>query len=699
MSVKITLIDKKADTDPVYSSQIAGVETLTPEVILSSPWSPVVYKSGEKRRNSANFAYIQILALDIDNDPGSPYFSIEEASRQFSGYKHIIATTASHQKPKGTKPAVDRFRVILYFETPINDANTYKNNWLYWVKHLGLEGIADPATKDAARFYKSSKSIVSSSDSGILLSVVETEQDNFSNLPHLNKERSFAKIQKSYAQNTTENVVKGKLSRDTMAFIAGISGQDNWHASFIKAALNMKAQGYTEEEAETLLTKASPVLELDSTDLAQLADVYKNRTPYEQPKIDWPVMLPPNQKSPARPDPRHTANKEHLIKNILGINLTYDVRKNLIMTNVETNTTFSDLQKSVISAACDDYKLDVNNLNAHIYTIAGRNSYDPLKNVFEGVTWDGTDHLGELFKTLKVPETAGEREIYWYREFFVRWMRAMAMKYIVPGSQNCVLVFVGKQGLGKSRWLEKMASPWPAGFKDSQIDPANKDHSISQMENFLWHVSELETTTGSKDVGALKDFLTKSKITERRPYGLQAESGLSICSFCASVNSTDFLHDSSGNRRFYIIPLVGLNADHNVNIRQAYAQAFSEAKDGKAWYFTSAEIAEYDLLTDFYRSKDAIEERLDACLEAGEDRLSIPEIIRLATTLQDSQTAADNRQFRNKVSGMLLRKGIPSRHINGRKLYCVNRNKIKEDTNPNPTKTNFEVLEFRKGVQ
>lgn len=681
MSVKITLINKQADIDPVYSSQIASVVTLTPEVILSSPWSPVVYKSGETRRNSANFAYIQILALDIDNDPGSPYFSIQDASRQFSGYKHIIATTASHQKPKGTKPAVDRFRVILYFETPINDANTYKNNWLYWVKLLGLEGIADPATKDAARFYKSSKSIVSSSDSGIILSVVETEQP------------------KVRVQNTTETVAKGKLSKDTMAFIAGLSGQDNWHASFIKAALNMKAQGYTEKDAETMLTKASPVLKLDGTDLAQLADVYKNRTPYEQPKIDWPVMLPPNQKSPARPHPKHSDNKKYLIKNIMNFDLYYDKRRDLILTNLEEDATLSSMDFSRISATCDDYGLDITNLKAHIFSAANAQTVDPLKNVFESVVWDGKDHLGELFTTLKIPATSNEREIYWYREFFVRWMRAMAMKYIRPGSQNCVLVFVGRQGLGKSRWLQKMASPWPAGFKDSQIDPANKDHSISQMEKFLWHISELETTTGSKDVGALKDFLTKEDISERRPYAMQTTNGKSICSFCASVNSTDFLHDSSGNRRFYIIPLEGLNADHNVDIYQAYAQAFAEAKAGKDWYFTSAEIAEYDKLTDFYRSKDAIEERLDACLEPGEDRLSIPEIIRLATTLQDSQTAADNRQFRNKVSGMLLRKGIQIKNINGRKLYCINANKIREDINPSPKNVKMEVLDFRRGVQ
>lgn len=698
MSVKITLIDKQADIDPVYSSQIAGVETLTPEVILSSPWSPVVYKSGERRRNSANFAYIQILALDIDNDPGSPYFSIEAAAKQFFHYKHIIATTASHQKPKGTKPAVDRFRVILYFETPINDANTYKNNWLYWVKLLGLEDIADPATKDAARFYKSSKSIVSSSDDGIILSVVETEQDNFSNLPHLNKGRSFAKLQNSYAQNTTFSGTKGKLSKDTMAFIAGLSGQDNWHASFVKAALNMKAQGYTEQEAETMLTKASPVLELDSTDLAQLADVYKNRTPYEQPKIDWPDMIKRGDRF--IPSPTSFNNYKYLLNNILKMEVYYDCRRYVIVKDLQTGQEYSkaDIAEFTVGAMVNNLPFSPHVISNVLLKAAKENTYDPLKNVFEGVVWDGTDRLEALFQTLKFKDDTPATAIESYRQMFKRWIRAMAQKYISPGSENAVLVFVGQQGLGKSRWLTKLASPWRLGYREGQVDPENKDHNLIHVEKFLWHIQEFDATTRKKDVGALKDFLTKGTISERRPYAPQAETGYSICSFCASVNSANFLHDSTGSRRFYVLPVEDIDAGHEIDMHQMYAQAFAEVKAGLPWYLTRSEIQQLEILNDSFKYKDSLEERLESCLESGNDRMTLSAIIEAISIPQDKTSYTNSKDFKIRILDLLSKRKIEKRNHANVTKFLVNKDallKAKNEASQELDETVRESLDYK----
>jgi len=680
MSVKITLIDKQADIDPVYSSQITGVVNLTPEVILSSPWSPVVYKSGEKRRNSANFAYVQILALDIDNDPGSTYFSIDEAIKRFSGHKHIIATTASHQKPKGTKPAVDRFRVVLFFDTPINDANTYKNNWLYWVKELGLQGIADPATKDAARFYKSSKSIVSSSDSGTILSVVETEQP------------------KVRVQNTTETDAKGKLSKDTMAFIAGLSGQDNWHASFIKAALNMKAQGYTEEEAETMLTKASPVLELDNTDLAQLADVYKNRTPYEQQKVDWPDMIKRGDRF--IPSPTSFSNYKYLLNNILKMEVYYDCRRYVIVKDLQTGQEYNkaDIAEFTVGAMVNNLPFSPHVISNVLLKAAKENTYDPLKNVYEGVAWDGTDRLEALFQTLKFKDDTPATAIESYRQMFKRWIRAMAQKYISPGSENAVLVFVGQQGLGKSRWLTKLASPWRLGYREGQVDPENKDHNLIHVEKFLWHIQEFDATTRKKDVGALKDFLTKGTISERRPYAPQAETGYSICSFCASVNSANFLHDSTGSRRFYVLPVEDIDAGHDIDMHQMYAQAFEEVKAGLPWYLTRSEIQQLEILNDSFKYKDSLEERLESCLESGDDRMTLSAIIEAASIPQDRTSYTNTKDFKIRILDLLSKRKIEKRNHANVTKFLVNKEallKAKNEASQELDDTVRESLDYK----
>jgi hypothetical protein len=77
---------------------------------------------------------------------------------------------------------------------------------------------------------------------------------------------------------------KGELAKSTLAFIANGAGPGLWHAAFFKAAIDLKQNMYTQEEAVELLSKATG--HLDDTDLAQLEDVYANREPRHPPRIE-----------------------------------------------------------------------------------------------------------------------------------------------------------------------------------------------------------------------------------------------------------------------------------------------------------------------------------------------------------------------------------------------------------------------------
>ena len=134
-------------------------------------WAHEVFKYNY--RNSANFIKTDLIPLDIDND-GEQKCLLDEAKVKFAGYKHIIATSRTHQKIKhpGTsneKPAVDRFRVILFLEKTITDAEIYKQTWLALEKQFPF---VDPQTKDTARYWYPCKEIISIKESGKLVSVV-----------------------------------------------------------------------------------------------------------------------------------------------------------------------------------------------------------------------------------------------------------------------------------------------------------------------------------------------------------------------------------------------------------------------------------------------------------------------------------------------------------------------------------------------
>lgn len=112
--------------------------------IVTAVWSPILFRGG--RRKSENFMYADWLVLDFDDGE----LSLDQAiHNQFCDSFHVIGTTKSHQKIKGTQGACDRFRVCLLFEERITDYETFKHNMRHYTKLYG----ADMQCQDLARQY------------------------------------------------------------------------------------------------------------------------------------------------------------------------------------------------------------------------------------------------------------------------------------------------------------------------------------------------------------------------------------------------------------------------------------------------------------------------------------------------------------------------------------------------------------------
>lgn len=126
------------------------------DVILKSNYSLSTFK--DNYRNKDNFLKAETLALDFDSG-----MTLNEAKLQFAGYKHIIATTRSHQKEKnGLK--CDRFRVILNLEQTITDPEIYVSTYKALLDKFPQ---ADKATKDPSRMFYPSTTIISTKLDGL----------------------------------------------------------------------------------------------------------------------------------------------------------------------------------------------------------------------------------------------------------------------------------------------------------------------------------------------------------------------------------------------------------------------------------------------------------------------------------------------------------------------------------------------------
>ncbi len=120
---------------------LAGLARL----VTTTAWSPIIWAGG--RRASAQFLSSSFAALDFDDGAWTVNDAVQTlVHNELIG---LVGTTRSHQKVKDNRPAVDRFRLVMVWETPITDRRAYEQN----MARLTTEMPADRACKDAGRFF------------------------------------------------------------------------------------------------------------------------------------------------------------------------------------------------------------------------------------------------------------------------------------------------------------------------------------------------------------------------------------------------------------------------------------------------------------------------------------------------------------------------------------------------------------------
>ena len=148
-----------------------------------------------------------------------------------------------------------------------------------------------------------------------------------------------------------------------------------------------------------------------------------------------------------------------------------------------------------------------------------------------------------------------------------------------PFSLDLILVFKGKQGIGKTRFFEHLAM-LPQYFGEGVcIDPRNKDSIIQATSNWICELGEIGSTL-KKDMDSVKAMLTKANDEYRLPYGRTTLKFPRMTSFVGTVNDDKFLIDQTGNRRFATVPISDdVHIDYNTQIRpfdslQLWAQVY-----------------------------------------------------------------------------------------------------------------------------
>ncbi len=233
------------------------------------------------------------------------------------------------------------------------------------------------------------------------------------------------------------------------------------------------------------------------------------------------------------------------------------------------------------------------------------NRYHPVRDYLNGLTWDGEDHMGKLASYFTDKHGMFPR---WFRYWMIG---AVARAFEKHGTQNRTLILDGAQNLGKSFFVRWLASPLPALYVDSAIDPSNKDYHIRAMGNWIWEVAELGATVRRSDREALKSFLTMERTTVRKPYARQDMQGVVLmASFIGTINNeAGFLEDPTGLRRFMVCTLESINWSYSkdVDINQLWGQAKALYDAGEPWKLTSEDYVLSEKISAEYETEDVLE--------------------------------------------------------------------------------------------
>lgn len=224
----VSLVNQKNLGEISEEIQYSSIDELA-AIISSEPWAPGIFS--ERRRLISNLTRIDLLVLDIDDG-----CTLESATEKFKDYKHIIATSKSHQKEKNDK-VCDRFRVVLFLKEAIDSDRVFKTTW---AKAYAQWPFIDKACKDSSRFFYPSPEIVSINRGGL-----EVEPIRLDILENPIKSQGPELDQVLGADDSRP---KGELWKSTLKFLLEGAPAGQRHPELVKAVGNMREQGYSKAE-------------------------------------------------------------------------------------------------------------------------------------------------------------------------------------------------------------------------------------------------------------------------------------------------------------------------------------------------------------------------------------------------------------------------------------------------------------------
>ncbi len=219
------------------------------------------------------------------------------------------------------------------------------------------------------------------------------------------------------------------------------------------------------------------------------------------------------------------------------------------VTDTVNGSTWSDADDSALRRYLEKYyKLTgKEKIMDAMINAAKDNAIHPIRDYLKGLVWDGTLRLDRLL----VDYLGAENTLY-TRAVTRKTFTAAVARIFEPGCKfDYILVLAGPQGRGKSTLVAKLSNGW---YTDSLAGIGTKE-AYEGIQGF-WLVELGELAAMRKlEIETIKNFISKRIDSYRAAYGRRVEDHPRQCIFIGTTNSTGFLRDDTGNRRFWPVRL------------------------------------------------------------------------------------------------------------------------------------------------
>lgn len=394
--------------------------------------------------------------------------------------------------------------------------------------------------------------------------------------------------------------------------------------------------------------------------------------------------------TPARPARRRRASTEYtvaapeqLTESALILEklkaMGYSFRLNLCTDTIEIDDRpISDVVRAIIRVKLRDIGMHKQLAAAEdAYTAeAERNAYHPVRDYLSGLKWDNEDHFATLADCLHSDDppivypdgtTVALCSVYLYR-----WMIGAVAK-VLDCEQNVMLVLDGPQGIGKSTLVRWLCSGLPKFFIEGPINVADKDTDVRLLDRWIWEVSELDATTRKSDQSAIKAFITKREVTVRKAYGRHDITKPAMASQVGTVNnSTGFLADETGSRRFYITRLEKIDMEYQqIDVNQLWAQIVALYRDGEPWKLRGVEVEAQARRNEGYEIGTVLDDYIEKYYSfdpAYSDPMTLGDIV-ADLAAADIRLSGTERMQHMELARVLTRRGAQKVHTRAGKRW------------------------------